>query len=185
MLKPWNLLAVILLVPAVARGDELASGRRQQARQRREAEQSGPNGWPARRHAHMIAVLQGAGRALDGSTEDWMPRGRPRKNADVLLRSAEFIGWALGGLEREIVETRNRLVKFEMHLVQPFQLFWILAVLKECSIQYELIEPGEILGHAKLKIVYSVSTPIYSIRQEHDVDLDHFHRRETLIATAR
>lgn len=39
-----------------------------------------------------------------------MPRGRPRKNSeDVLLRSAEFIGWALGGLEREIVETRSRL----------------------------------------------------------------------------
>jgi hypothetical protein len=39
-----------------------------------------------------------------------MPRGRPRKNADdVLLKSAEFIGWALGGLEREIVETKNRL----------------------------------------------------------------------------
>jgi hypothetical protein len=27
----------------------------------------------------------------------------------VLLRSAELIGWALGGLEREIVETRKRL----------------------------------------------------------------------------
>jgi len=39
-----------------------------------------------------------------------MPRGRPRKNADdVLLKSAEFIGWALGGLEREIVETKHRL----------------------------------------------------------------------------
>lgn len=40
-----------------------------------------------------------------------MPRGRPRKkNADnVLLKSAEVIGWALGGLEREIVETKNRL----------------------------------------------------------------------------
>ena len=39
-----------------------------------------------------------------------MPRGRPRKNPeDVLLRSAEFIGWALGGLEREIVETKSRL----------------------------------------------------------------------------
>ena len=36
-----------------------------------------------------------------------MPRGRPRK--DVLIRSAEFLGWALGGLEREIVETKNRL----------------------------------------------------------------------------
>lgn len=39
-----------------------------------------------------------------------MPRGRPRKNPDdVLLKSAEFIGWALGGLEREIVETKTRL----------------------------------------------------------------------------
>ena len=39
-----------------------------------------------------------------------MPRGRPRKQpADVLIKSAELIGWALGGLEREIVETRHRL----------------------------------------------------------------------------
>jgi hypothetical protein len=39
-----------------------------------------------------------------------MPRGRPRKNpADVLIKSAELIGWALGGIEREIAETRNRL----------------------------------------------------------------------------
>ena len=39
-----------------------------------------------------------------------MPRGRPRKNPDdVLLKSAELIGWALGGIEREIVETKSRL----------------------------------------------------------------------------
>jgi hypothetical protein len=39
-----------------------------------------------------------------------MARGRPRKNpADVLIKSAELIGWALGGIEQEIVETRNRL----------------------------------------------------------------------------
>src|SRR5215216_4935507 len=39
-----------------------------------------------------------------------MPRGRPRKNPnDVLIKSAEFIGWALGGIEREILDTRNRL----------------------------------------------------------------------------
>ena len=39
-----------------------------------------------------------------------MPRGRPRKNADgALIRSAELIGWALGGLEREIADTRSRL----------------------------------------------------------------------------
>lgn len=39
-----------------------------------------------------------------------MPRGRPRKNTnDVLMKSAEVIGWALGGLEREIAMTRERL----------------------------------------------------------------------------
>ena len=38
-----------------------------------------------------------------------MPRGRPRKSDAVLMRSAEFIGWALGGLEREIAQTRERL----------------------------------------------------------------------------
>lgn len=36
-----------------------------------------------------------------------MPRGRPRK--DALIKSAEMIGWALGGLEREIERTRDRL----------------------------------------------------------------------------
>ena len=39
-----------------------------------------------------------------------MARGRPRKNeGDVLMKSAEMIGWALGGLEREIALTRERL----------------------------------------------------------------------------
>ena len=38
-----------------------------------------------------------------------MPRGRPRKQDDMLMKSAEFIGWALGGLEREIAQTRERL----------------------------------------------------------------------------
>ena len=38
-----------------------------------------------------------------------MPRGRRRRNADALMTSAEFIGWALGALEREITETRQRL----------------------------------------------------------------------------
>lgn len=39
-----------------------------------------------------------------------MPRGRPRKNLnDVLFKSAEMIGWALGGIEREITATRDRL----------------------------------------------------------------------------
>jgi hypothetical protein len=39
-----------------------------------------------------------------------MPRGRPRKNPDdVLVKSAEMIGWAIGGIEREIMTTRERL----------------------------------------------------------------------------
>ena len=48
-----------------------------------------------------------------------MPRGRPRKNPDdVLMRSAELIGWALGGIEREIVETRNRLASLTKQAAQ-------------------------------------------------------------------
>jgi len=39
-----------------------------------------------------------------------MAKGKPRGSAEnALIRSAELIGWALGGIEREIVETRNRL----------------------------------------------------------------------------
>ena len=39
-----------------------------------------------------------------------MPRGRPRKTqGSVLMKSAEMIGWAIGGLEREIFATRERL----------------------------------------------------------------------------
>jgi hypothetical protein len=39
-----------------------------------------------------------------------MPRGRPRKNPDpVLWKSTELMGWALGGLEREIAATKDRL----------------------------------------------------------------------------
>ena len=39
-----------------------------------------------------------------------MPRGRPRKTqGNVMMKSAEMIGWAIGGLEREIVATKERL----------------------------------------------------------------------------
>jgi hypothetical protein len=38
-----------------------------------------------------------------------MPRGRRKRSNSILFRSAEWIGWALGGLEREIAETRDRL----------------------------------------------------------------------------
>jgi hypothetical protein len=39
-----------------------------------------------------------------------MARGRRRKASEnVLFKSAEWVGWALGGLEREIAETKARL----------------------------------------------------------------------------
>ena len=38
-----------------------------------------------------------------------MPRGRRKTRSDALLKSAELVGWALGGLEREIAQTRERL----------------------------------------------------------------------------
>jgi len=39
-----------------------------------------------------------------------MPRGRPRNTqGDVLMKSAEMVGWAIGGIEREIMATRERL----------------------------------------------------------------------------
>ena len=38
-----------------------------------------------------------------------MPRKRSKKVESPLLKSAELIGWALGGLEREIAATRQRL----------------------------------------------------------------------------
>ena len=39
-----------------------------------------------------------------------MPPGRPKKNQrNVLMKSAELIGWAIGGIEREIAQTRERL----------------------------------------------------------------------------
>jgi hypothetical protein len=45
-----------------------------------------------------------------------MPPGRPRKKAgDALIRSAEMIGWALGGIEREIGQTKERLVALTTH----------------------------------------------------------------------
>lgn len=39
-----------------------------------------------------------------------MPRGRKRSpGSNALLKSAELLGWALGGLEREIAQTKERL----------------------------------------------------------------------------
>lgn len=38
-----------------------------------------------------------------------MPRGRRKTTGNAMLKSAEMIGWALGGLEREITLTKERL----------------------------------------------------------------------------
>ena len=46
-----------------------------------------------------------------------MPKGRRKRglNTNPLIRSAEMVGWALGGLEREIVHTRERLTELNAH----------------------------------------------------------------------
>jgi hypothetical protein len=109
---------------------------------------------------------------------NFRPNGtQPQKStADRFLDTISGTGW--------ISETDNKLVKFEMQLERPFQLLWIFAVLKDLSIKYELVTPGEILGHAKLKVLFALTTPIYSIRQLHDVDLDNFRRRNTLASAS-
>ena len=100
---------------------------------------------------------------------------QPEKNtADRFLDTISGTAW--------VTEGGNKLVKFEMQLARPFQLFWIFAVLKELTIRYELLEPGDILGHAKLQVAFALRTPIYSIRQLHDVEMDKFRRREAVAA---
>jgi hypothetical protein len=48
-----------------------------------------------------------------------MARGRSAKSSeDMLVKSAEFVGWALGGLEREIAQTRERLAALNAHAVK-------------------------------------------------------------------
>jgi hypothetical protein len=105
---------------------------------------------------------------------DFKPRpNQPEKNtADRFLDTISGTAW--------VSESNNKLVKFELRLMRPFQLFWIFAVLKDLSIQYELLEPDEILGHAKLKVLFALTTPVYSIRQLHEVEMDHFRRRNKL-----
>jgi predicted nucleic acid-binding Zn-ribbon protein len=48
-----------------------------------------------------------------------MARTRGAKSADdMLVKSAEFVGWALGGLEREITQTRERLASLNAQAVK-------------------------------------------------------------------
>ena len=46
-----------------------------------------------------------------------MPRGRPRtgRAEALIVKSGELIGWALGGVEREIADTRERLSTLMVH----------------------------------------------------------------------
>lgn len=100
------------------------------------------------------------------------PNQPEKSTADRFLDTITGSAW---------VSDESKLVRFEMRLTRPFQLFWIFAVLKDLSIEYELIEPGEVLGHAKLKVLFALTTPVYSIRQLHDVDLDNFRRRDATL----
>lgn len=106
---------------------------------------------------------------------EFKPRpNQPEKNtADRFLDTISGTAW--------VSESRNKLVKFDLHLLRPFQLLWIFAVLKELSIQYELITPDDILGDAKLKVVFALTTPVYSIRQQHDVEMNNFRPREATV----
>ena len=48
-----------------------------------------------------------------------MPRGRPRKKGSAArIQSAELINWALGGIEREIADTRERLASLAAQAAQ-------------------------------------------------------------------
>ena len=47
-----------------------------------------------------------------------MPRGRRKGSGDALLKSAELVGWALGGIKREIEQTKARLAALNAHAAQ-------------------------------------------------------------------
>lgn len=105
------------------------------------------------------------------------PKANPpkkRNTADRFLGVVEGTAW--------VAEADNKLLKFDMRLQQPFRLFWIIAVLRELSINYELLERGDIVGKAKLKVLFSLNTPIYSIKQLHDVEMSNFRRRNSVAA---
>ncbi|HSH37634.1 MAG TPA: hypothetical protein VK993_02515 [Chthoniobacterales bacterium] len=101
---------------------------------------------------------------------------KKRNTADRFLGVVEGTAW--------VSEADNKLVKFDMKLQQPFRLLWIIAVLRELSINYELVERGDIIGKAKLKVLFSLRTPVYSIRQLHDVEMSNFRPRKSVAAVA-
>jgi hypothetical protein len=68
-----------------------------------------------------------------------MPRGRRRKNKDVLVKSAELIGWAIGGIEREISQTRDRLAALT---AQAAKLRTRAGIRKSSATSAEASEPS-------------------------------------------
>jgi hypothetical protein len=102
------------------------------------------------------------------------PRQPEKSTADRFLDAIGGSAW--------ISEGNHRLAKFQMQLHHPFQLFWILAVLRELSIEYELLQPDEYLGRARLHVRFCVATPIYTIRQEHEAELSNFRPRQAALA---
>lgn len=101
---------------------------------------------------------------------------KKRDTADRFLGVVEGTAW--------VSEADNKLVKFDMKLQQPFRLLWIIAVLRELSINYELVERGNIVGKAKLKVLFSLRTPVYSIRQLHDIEMSNFRPRSSVAAAS-
>lgn len=99
---------------------------------------------------------------------------KKRNTADRFLSMVEGNAW--------VSEADNKLVKFDMKLQQPFRLLWIIAVLRELSINYEQMERDDIVGKAKLKVLFSLRTPVYSIRQLHDIEMSNFRRRGSVAA---
>ncbi|CAN5662376.1 hypothetical protein BH20VER1_BH20VER1_15900 [soil metagenome] len=97
------------------------------------------------------------------------PIGRRKDTTDRFLETISGTAW--------VSATTEKLVKFELRLDQPLQLFWIFAVLRELEIRYELLVPGEVLGRSKLQVKFALHTPVTSLRQQHDVQLDNFRRR--------
>ena len=80
------------------------------ARHSREDGQRGRECWQSPVHKTMIVRCPHRSGRFGTRRKARCPEGdREKKQSDVLLKSAELIGWAIGGIEREIVQTRERL----------------------------------------------------------------------------
>ena len=76
-----------------------------------------------------------------------MPPGRPRKNQrTVLMKSAELIGWAIGGIEREIAQTRERLAALT---AQAARLRKRAGIRSSSSVASAAAGPGETSGDGR------------------------------------